>query len=123
MRAVEPGVRLARVAHPGDRVIRVGLRRRPTGVVHHMPDASGTVRGIEEDGQQIAEAAWRKRGRDLEGVISKDVDSLVEEAVAPHAVALEAGHLGSNLEGGPAVDPGCLHPGSLVGDVVWHLVL
>src|SRR5438105_13760806 len=53
----------------------------------------------------------------------EDLDALIEEAVAAHAIPAEAGHLAGNLEGGPAVDAGSLHPRRLAGRLVGHYVL
>src|ERR1700682_301383 len=104
--AVERKIRLSGVAHHGDRGVWVGFRRRPAGIVYNVSNATGTVGRVEEDGQQVAEAAGRERRGNLEGALGEDIDPLVEEAVAPHPIAMEARHAGRNLECRPSVDAG-----------------
>lgn len=50
------GVKPLRVAHHGDRGIRVGDGRRPACVVDHVQDATEPGTSIEEDREQIVEA-------------------------------------------------------------------
>jgi hypothetical protein len=45
-----------RVAHHGDRDIRICGGRRSTGVVYHVQDATRPGTSIEEDREQIVEA-------------------------------------------------------------------
>src|SRR5882762_3196166 len=97
------------VAHHSDRDVWVGDVRGPTCVVHHVQNASGASRG-QADGQQVVEASRRKGGRNLKRVRGVDVHALIEEALASHPVAAEAGHIVVYLEGGPAVDARSLHP-------------
>src|SRR5437763_12413288 len=101
--AIGRGVRPSRVADNGDGNVRVGGRRRPAGVVDDVQDATGAVRGIEKHRQQIVQTSRWQAGGDLKRVRGEDLDALIEEAVATHAVTAEAGHLAANLEGGPAV--------------------
>ena len=100
---VTRGLNPLRVAHHGDRSIRVGDGRRPARVVDHVQDASLPVRWIQEDRKQIVETPRREGSGNLEGVCGIDVHALVEEAVAAHAVSAEAGHRVGHLEGGLAV--------------------
>ena len=79
--------------------------------------------GVEEDRQQVVQAARRQRRRHLERVGGEDVHALVEEAVAAHPVPVEARHRVGDLERGVAVDAGSLRPRGLARRVVRHLVL
>src|SRR5579859_4458913 len=116
------GVGPLRVAHHGDRLIRVGAGRRPPDAVDDILDATRAGCG-EENGQQIVQASrWQGSGN-LKGVRGKDAYALVEEAVAAHPISAEAGYRAGNLEGRPAIDAGRLHPGRLAGWVVGHLIL
>src|SRR6266576_6819231 len=81
------------------------------------------MRWVEEDRQQVMKATRGQRVRHLESARGEDVDALVEERVASHAVTAEAGHGGSDLESRPAIDAGSLHPRRLARGVVRHLVL
>ncbi|HEX6478528.1 MAG TPA: hypothetical protein VF043_06770, partial [Ktedonobacteraceae bacterium] len=111
-----------RIAHHGDRSIRVGDGRRPACAVDYVQDA--TKPGLrEEDCQQIVETSRREGGGHLKRVLGVDVHALVEEAVAAHTVSVEAGHTVGNLEGCPTVNAGSLHPCRLAGRVVGHLIL
>ena len=116
------GLKPLRVAHHGDRGIRVSDGRRPPCVVDHVQDATGPGRG-EEDCQQIVKTSRREGDGNLKRVRGVDVHALVEKAVAAHSVSAEAGYIAGNLEGRPAVDTRSLHPRRLAGRVVGHLVL
>src|SRR5215469_17113457 len=64
---------------------------------------------------------WRTG--DLERAGGTDGDAPVEEAVAAHAVSLEASRRPSDEECGVAVGRAVGHPGSLARRVIGHLVL
>src|SRR5258708_11706238 len=117
------GVKPLRIAHHGDRDIRVGDGRRPACAVDHVQDATCAVRGVEEDRQQIVETSRREGGGNLKRVRGVDVHALVEEGVAAHTVSAEAGHTVGNLEGCPTVNAGSLPPRILAGWIVGHLIL
>src|SRR5579862_6930471 len=113
---------LLRVAHHRHRCVRVCDRRRPTGAVDHVEDAS-RARRREEDGQQIMKACRWERGWSLKRVRSVDVHALIEEAVTAHAIPRKAADRVGNFERCPAVYAWRLHPSCLAGRVVGHLVL
>src|SRR3954471_14554447 len=98
------------VAYHRDRDIRIGRRGRAAGAVDHVEDPALAVRRIEEDRQEVPEAPGGQGLWDHERVRGEDVDPLVEEAVAAHAVAVEARHAVGDLEGGVAGDAGRLAP-------------
>src|ERR1700736_5506255 len=54
---------------------------------------------------------------------SVDVEALIEEGVAAHAITTESVYLAVDLEGRPTVDPWALHPRGLAWRIVWHLIL
>src|SRR5690349_23780696 len=88
-----------------------------------MEDSARAMRRIEKDREEVVKAGGGQGGRHLETSLGKDVDPLVEEAVAAHAVAVEARHAVAYLERGVAVDAGSLHPRGLARHVIRHLVL
>src|SRR5450756_769248 len=88
-----------------------------------MEDAAAPIDLVEKDGQEVVEAAGRKRIRYLERALRKDVHVLVEEAVAAHPVTGEAGHVVGDLESRVTIDSRRFPPGRLAGHVVGHLVL
>src|SRR5438309_2750840 len=88
-----------------------------------MQDAALAVDYVEEDREQVVQAAGGKRIGDLESALREYVLSLVEEAVAAHSVTMEARHAGSDLECSVPVDARRLHPRVLVRHVIGHLVL
>ncbi len=116
------GVKPLRIAHHGDRSIRVGDGRRPACAVDHVQDATKPGLG-EEDREQIFETSRREGAGNFKRVFGVDVHALVEEAVATHTISVEAGHIAGNLEGRPTVDTRSLHPCRLAGRVVGHLIL
>src|SRR5215467_1959995 len=120
---IRRGGKPLRIAHHGDRNIRVGNSRRPARVIDNVQDATFPMSSIEEDREQIVETSRRQGGGDLKRVFGVDGHALVEEAVAAHPVSAEAGHSAGNLEGRPAVDTGSLHPRRMAGWVIGHLVL
>src|SRR5581483_7766786 len=116
------GIKPLRIAHHGDRNIRVGDGGRAAGVVNHIQDASLSSRG-EEDREQIMQAPCRQGSGNLKRICGEDVHAVVEEAVTAQTEAAEALYAVSNLEGRPAVNAWSLHPRRLAGWVVGHLVL
>ena len=88
------------MAHNSDRNIWIGDGRRPSCAIDHVQDAAGSVRRIKKDREQILQARRREGDGDLKRVRGKDVYALIEEAVAAHTMASEAGH-GGNEETKP----------------------
>src|SRR6266853_4577146 len=79
--------------------------------------------GVKEDCQQVVHAPCGETCRHFERMRRIDVQPLVEEAVAAHAVSGEARDMVSELEGRVTVDSRRLHPGGLAWHVVGKLVL
>ena len=75
-------------------------RVTPGALYGFMQDAALALGRVEEHGEQVVQAPRRQRGGHLERAVGEDVDALVEEAVAPHAVAVEGAHPVRDAEGG-----------------------
>ena len=116
------GGKPSRLAHDGDRSIRIGDGRRPSCAIDHVQDAAEPCR-TKKDREQIIQARMWEGDWDLKRVRGVDVYALVEEAVAAHTISSEAGHGVGDLEGCPAVDTRSLRPRRLARRVVGHLVL